>query len=227
MTPKLTTGDTITNLKYYMFITNEYGKPSKNSIDLFIESFGTIILNGNFSRYMTEIIEVQLNHWWSEITLDLEERELKSLAKYNGGFDWFKHIAREGKKLRSKLELEEYIGSETCDIDFERCLADKNIDTQEETEIIASEIKDDTTYELSSTETSNITLYKLIQNTPYKQLNIKGNMFCDIISDTEIKLLDDRVMNIGEYIYENNILDLNSIRMGIRPFYKIFEEIKK
>lgn len=87
---RIDTGDTIHSLKMYMYVTNEYGKPSARWIDLFVDSFRFKILNGEFPKY--NIRKSEFDSWWVEIKQDLADRNMSSLASFTGGYDWFKAV---------------------------------------------------------------------------------------------------------------------------------------
>ena len=104
---KIEAGDLKQNLKWYMFITNEYGKPTDESIDLFITSFVNYLKNGTFSLNDRQ----SFDNWWAEIEKDLSDRDLYHLANCNGGYEWFKQIGAscKDKTFESDEELKQYI----------------------------------------------------------------------------------------------------------------------
>ena len=103
MIPKLSTEESLHKVKMYIFITNEYGKPTEGSIDLFIESFSDdLLLKKDFEIY--DRVKNELNTWWSKVEQDLQDRQLQSLIKYTGGFEWFKRLTKESKKLTKEQE---------------------------------------------------------------------------------------------------------------------------
>ncbi len=82
---KLSQGNTLENLKHFIYITNEYGKPSSEFIDSFIDNFGKIILNGNFSfsnRYSFN----ELDDLWKEIEQDCKDNQTDCIYNYGSLF---------------------------------------------------------------------------------------------------------------------------------------------
>ena len=81
---KISQGSTIENLKHFMYITNEYGKPSSEFIDSFIDIFGSVILNDNFkfSRYSFN----ELDNLWKEIEQDCKDNQTTCACKYGSLF---------------------------------------------------------------------------------------------------------------------------------------------
>ena len=103
----INTGNTIQNIKYYIFITNEYGKPSHKYIDLFINTFGKTIYNDNFRIY--ENMRNMLNTIYEQVKSDLEYRGKQSLAVYNYGFDFYMQLSKDSRNITNESELREYI----------------------------------------------------------------------------------------------------------------------
>lgn len=89
---KLSQGSTLENLKHFMYITNEYGKPSSEFIDSFIENFGRIILNGNFP--IGDKVEPSdlcaayknLDNLWAEIEQDCKDNQTTCAYNYGSLF---------------------------------------------------------------------------------------------------------------------------------------------
>lgn len=82
---KLSQGNTLENLKHFIYITNEYGKPSSQFIDSFIDNFGKIILNDNFSfnnRYSFN----ELDDLWKEIEQDCKDNQTECTYNYGSLF---------------------------------------------------------------------------------------------------------------------------------------------
>lgn len=99
---RIDTGDTYHSLKYYMFVTNEYGKPSAGWIDLFVDSFRFKVLNDEFPKCDDK--KVEFNSWWTEIKQDLADRNMSSLASYTGGYDWFKAVGTASASLDTAVK---------------------------------------------------------------------------------------------------------------------------
>lgn len=104
---KLNTGNLIQNLKYYIFITNEYGKPSEENVDSFIETFGTTIYNDNFNVAIG--LKSILDNLWEDIKSDLEARGLGHLANKNYGFDFYMQLAKDKVNIHNEEEIRHYI----------------------------------------------------------------------------------------------------------------------
>lgn len=102
---KLSQGSTIENLKHFMYITNEYGKPSSEFIDSFIENFGKTILNGSFpigdNAEPSDLRAAykNLDNLWKEIEQDCKDNQ--TTCEYNYG-SLFYHII--GNKAVSILK---------------------------------------------------------------------------------------------------------------------------
>ena len=81
---KLNQGSTFENLKHFIYLTNEYGVPSAEFVDDFIDQFGKIILNGNFtfSRYSF----TELDDLWKEIEQDCKDNQTTCAYKYGSLF---------------------------------------------------------------------------------------------------------------------------------------------
>lgn len=59
---KINQGDTIENLKSFMYLTNSYGVPPEEYVDLFVDTFKDDIFAESFNR----IKEDELNRYWNE-----------------------------------------------------------------------------------------------------------------------------------------------------------------
>lgn len=81
---KLSQGSTFENLKHFMYITNEYGVPSAEFIDGFIENFGEDILSGTFS--FTDDQYDELDNLWEEIVADCKQHGTESSLNYGSLF---------------------------------------------------------------------------------------------------------------------------------------------
>lgn len=108
---KISQGNTLENLKHFMYITNEYGKPSSEFIDSFIENFGRIILNGNFifSRYSF----TELDNLWKEIEQDCKDNQ--TTCAYNYGSLFYYIIGSKAVSILKDTVGEQEWNSETED----------------------------------------------------------------------------------------------------------------
>ena len=108
---KLSQGNTLENLEHFMYITNEYGKPSLEFIDSFIENFGRIILNGNFifSRYSF----TELDNLWKEIEQDCKDNETVCTCNYGSLFYYI--IGSKAVSILKETVGEQEWNSETED----------------------------------------------------------------------------------------------------------------
>lgn len=71
---KLYQGTTLENLKSFIYLTNEYGKPSQNFIDSFMENFGSEILNTEFNFNAPSL--KSLDQFWSYVKQDCEKNNI-------------------------------------------------------------------------------------------------------------------------------------------------------
>lgn len=108
---KISQGNTLENLKHFMYITNEYGRPSSEFIDSFIENFGRIILNGNFtfSRYSF----TELDNLWKEIEQDCKDNQ--TTCAYNYGSLFYYIIGSKAVSILKDTVGEQEWNSETED----------------------------------------------------------------------------------------------------------------
>ena len=81
---KLNQGSTFENLKHFIYLTNEYGVPSDEFVDAFIEQFGRIILNDNFTieEYHCKI----LDELWKDIIKDCTNNNVEYKENYSSLF---------------------------------------------------------------------------------------------------------------------------------------------
>lgn len=104
-------GNAIDKLKWFIYLTNEFGAPSEDNIELFIENFGKIILNGNFKKYILDenkvvikAVEKHLTELWSEITSDKNVATVQS-----GGINFYTKLSTT--KFTSEQEIIDFIMS--------------------------------------------------------------------------------------------------------------------
>lgn len=81
---KLSQGSTFENLKHFMYLTNEYGVPSAEFIDAFIEQFGDDILSGKFT--FEEHEWKQLDELWKDIVDDCKSNNVEYNKNYGSLF---------------------------------------------------------------------------------------------------------------------------------------------
>lgn len=81
---KLNQGSTFENLKHFIYLTNEYGVPSDEFVDAFIDQFGKVILNGNFTITQNQI--KQLDELWKDIVKDCINNNVEYKENYSNIF---------------------------------------------------------------------------------------------------------------------------------------------
>lgn len=81
---KLNQGSTFENLKHFIYLTNEYGVPSDEFVDDFIEQFGKVILNDNFTITQNQI--KQLDELWEAIVKDCTNNNIEYKENYSNIF---------------------------------------------------------------------------------------------------------------------------------------------
>lgn len=108
---KLNQGSTFENLKHFIYLTNEYGVPSAEFVDDFIDQFGKIILNGNFtfSRYSF----TELDDLWKEIEQDCKDNQ--TTCAYNYGSLFYYIIGSKAVSILKDTVGEQEWNSETED----------------------------------------------------------------------------------------------------------------
>lgn len=117
---KLNQGSTFDNLKHFMYITNEYGKPSSEFIDSFIENFGKTILNNNFpiseadkNSNLLATVYRNLDNLWKEIEQDCKDNQTVCTCNYGSLFYYVLQSKAVGK-LKEAVGEQEW-NSETED----------------------------------------------------------------------------------------------------------------
>lgn len=212
---KLSQGSTFDNLKHFIYLTNEYGVPSSEFVDAFIDQFGKVILIGNFTieEYHCKI----LDELWKDIVKDCTNNNVeykenysslfytvlstKALAKIKEGYEqseWNK--LEEQKKLNL---LRQFI------LDFDNHIQD-GIDENENT-TVKKQIKH----------------YILTQKFRGKMsdsiLTYNKQEIGKIVSDSEI-LYNGESVDIGECIYRQ-AMKTELIKVGPWKFDSLYEEI--
>ena len=95
-------GNAIDKLKWFIYLTNEFGAPSEENIELFIENFGKIIMNGNLK--INSNVEKHLTELWSEITSDKDIEPIQY-----GGIDFYTKLSTT--KFASEEDIIDFIRS--------------------------------------------------------------------------------------------------------------------
>ena len=116
-------GNAIDKLKWFIYLTNEFGAPSEDNIELFIENFGKIIMNGNFK--INSNVEKHLTELWSEITSDKNVETVQS-----GGIDFYTKLSTT--KFASEEDIIDYIKSYETICDCEENSLIEIINVEEE-----------------------------------------------------------------------------------------------
>ena len=116
---KLNQGSTFDNLKHFMYITNEYGKPSSEFIDSFIENFGKTILINNFpigdNAKPSDLRAAykNLDNLWTEIEQDCKDNQ--TTCTYNYGSLFYYIIGSKAVSILKETVGEQEWNSETED----------------------------------------------------------------------------------------------------------------
>lgn len=116
---KLNQGSTFENLKHFMYITNEYGKPSSEFIDSFIENFGKTILINNFTigdnakPSDLRAAYKNLDNLWTEIEQDCKDNQ--TTCAYNYGSLFYYIIESKAVSILKETVGEQEWNSETED----------------------------------------------------------------------------------------------------------------
>ena len=107
-------GNTLDKLKWFIYLTNEFGAPSEGNIELFIENFGKIIINGNLK--INSNVEKQLTGLWSEITSDKDIEPIQY-----GGIDFYTKLSTT--KFASEQDIIDFIISYRQTEEFENTIS--------------------------------------------------------------------------------------------------------
>lgn len=117
---KLNQGSTFENLKHFIYITNEYGKPSSEFIDSFIENFGKTILINNFpisggekNDKFLENVYRSLDNLWTEIEQDCKDNQ--TTCAYNYGSLFYYIIGNKALSILKDTIGEQEWNTETED----------------------------------------------------------------------------------------------------------------
>lgn len=350
---KLNQSSTFDNLKHFIYITNEYGVPSAEFIDAFIDQFGLVILNGNFTSAKIPIKSLEL-HWqgvkdectqnnieykeyygslfyeiigqkavlklkeghtedgWRQLSIENKLDLLKQFIldfdlHIFEGIDMYKVYFNNTPKLINEDERGKYIyiyihengrplvakfyednttiilkGSQIGGImGYAAESIIKRVEKYRKNKVVNNIVVEeivcpapscagqvyrggtcngwDSFYNLRGTrldtykevqplsmvdlvdsddadtiDNLDTRIMEIIYGINYPTYEITSNAYCSrdiyyeneligkIISDMEIKTPDGDIINIGKYIYENSIKNVNAIKIGITPFAKVF-----
>lgn len=244
---KLNQGSTFENLKHFMYITNEYGKPSSEFIDSFIENFGKTILINNFpisggekNDKFLENVYRSLDNLWTEIEQDCKDNQ--TTCAYNYGSLFYYIIESKAVSILKEAIGEQEWNTETEDkklIYLKKFIEDFDDNTAEKYKaefdsfmknLTATETKS----ERQSTEPeqqSTVKHYRL--KAEYNstkgddslinfKIDFNNGTVATIVSDTEINI-NNSTVDIGEYIDKNNI-DINSVTIAWNWFNEVYEQ---
>lgn len=211
---KLSQGSTFENLKHFIYLTNEYGVPSAEFIDAFIEQFGKIILNGNFT--ITQNQCKQLDELWTSIVEDCNSNNIEYSENYGNLF--YTILTKKAlDKIKEDWEQSEW----------------NQLNEQDKLELLKQFIVDFDKHKDKFIETFKYN-YK-IANPMYigHELTIKeyiddesSTYKAKVLNDVNIKLVDNNcIININKFIEETENRNVNlDIKMGFLKFNDIYME---
>lgn len=81
---KLFQGTTFENLKSFIYLTNEYGKPSQKYIDSFMENFGEEIL-GNKFKFTAQSLK-EMNYFWQDLQQECTNNKISFTCNHGSLF---------------------------------------------------------------------------------------------------------------------------------------------
>jgi hypothetical protein len=219
---KLQQGETVENLKTYIWLTNEYGVPSLEYIDFFMFNFGRIILIENFKLTIDNYKE--LDELWNAVVSECKSNNIKYKSTYGNLF--YKIISTKApNKLKEELGEELWKTASEDDklerlknliLNFDKYFPEETAALKEETLVVKE--SDNMGNHIENTNSSSqksiqhYTLYERQLTRIGKTLNYNGTDIGIISSRTEIKV-NNQVFDIGEYINNNN-LDTTKIKFG-------------
>ena len=108
---KLNQGSTFDNLKHFIYLTNEYGVPSAEFIDAFIEQFGDDVLSGRFTFEQHELN--QLDELWQDIVEDCKRNNVEYNKNYGSFFYYL--LGKFGVKVIMRALGETFINASQQD----------------------------------------------------------------------------------------------------------------
>lgn len=74
-------------IKYFMYLTNSFGKPQPTYMKDFVNIFKTSMVSGAFNNVIEKIDKAELENLWSAILTEVPE------AHRDGGYDWYVKIS--------------------------------------------------------------------------------------------------------------------------------------
>lgn len=236
---KLSQGSTFENLKHFMYITNEYGKPSPEFIDSFIENFGKTILNNNFpigdNAEPSDLRAAykNLDNLWTEIEQDCKDNQ--TTCAYNYGSLFYYIIESKAVSILKDTVGEQEWNTETEDsklIYLKKFIEDFDDNAAEKYKAeFESFMKNWTATETKSEQQSTVKHYRL--KAEYNstkgddslikfKIDFNNGTVATIVSDTEVSI-NNNTVDIGEYIAKNNI-DINSVTIAWNWFNEVYEQ---
>lgn len=78
---------TVRKIKYFMYLTNSFGKPQPTYMKDFVNIFKTNMVSGAFNNVIEKIDKAELENLWSAILTEVPE------AHRDGGYDWYVKIS--------------------------------------------------------------------------------------------------------------------------------------
>ena len=79
---------TVRKIKYFMYLTNSFGKPQPTYMKDFVNIFKTSMVSGAFNNVIEKIDKAGLETLWSAILTEVPE------AHRDGGYDWYVEISK-------------------------------------------------------------------------------------------------------------------------------------
>lgn len=218
---KLSQGSTFENLKHFIYLTNEYGVPSDEFVDAFIEQFGKIILNGNFTLTQNQI--KQLDELWEAIVKDCNSNNIEYKENYSNLF----YIVLNTKALaKIKEDWEQSEWNQLTEQDKLDLLKQFIIDFDKhkaEYDIIINKNDKKLKYNYKLTDEMYIghelTIKEYIDD-------IESTYKAKVIDNVNVQLTDNnKIVNINELIDEIEGRGVNlEIKMGFFKFNDIYME---
>ena len=218
---KLNQGSTFENLKHFIYLTNEYGVPSAEFVDAFIEQFGKIILNGNFTLTQNQI--KQLDELWDAIVKDCNSNNIEYKENYKSLF----YIVLNTKALaKIKEDWEQSEWNQLTEQDKLELLKQFIIDFDKhkaEYDIIIN--KNDKKLKYNYRVTNNMYIGHELTIKEYID-DIESTYKAKVIDNVNVQLTDNnKIVNINELIDEIEGRGVNlEIKMGFFKFNDIYME---
>ena len=135
-TLKLNTGNQILNLKWFIYISNEYGVPVTEDIkNWFVINFFGYIKNNNFN--ITDRTKEIFDGLWEKTSIDASERWVETSNVY--GWDFYKQLSLDQHKINTEEELRDYIDNFKLDKHKEDNTEIKQVEINNKANIISGE----------------------------------------------------------------------------------------